>query len=381
MSAEEDWPPDDQFFIERVARALKFERLSRALFDHPKYGSVLLLGAAAAFDVFVLSLRYDAGAGVYRVDNPGAIALLLGWPIVVLVMIDIRGKYSDRIDELPEPDPEIDLEVARPKSRVRRVLHRLRLLSNEDVEFHSIAPTGLKIALGVLALLVHFAWVFTDPPTQRPLAGIAQLQWSVKFYFYIPLTYYVAGTEFLSMFLGVHLLMPFRIQESGRIDFTDPHRFGGLREIGLLLRRSAALYLGLAILFVIFVALPGGVNPLDRFPLAIVLGGTTLGALLFFAPVYWLHRHMRALKETKIEIIANRMEKDIDPENEFFPDIDFESVENVSAYMHEYIALTRVEGMREYPVDISIIQEFLFVLALPYVAHVSSTIFFEMITH
>lgn len=65
------------------------------------------------------------------------------------------------------------------------------------------------------ALLTHFLWVFTEPLWQQPTAGLAQLQWVVKFHFYIPVPYYLPCTKFVSLFLGVHVLLPLRIIQDG----------------------------------------------------------------------------------------------------------------------------------------------------------------------
>lgn len=76
-----------------------------------------------------------------------------------------------------------------------------------------------------------------------------------------------------------------------------------------------------------------------------------------------------------------RLEKDFDPVDDFSPDIDLESVDTVSEWLHESIVLTRVAGMGEDPDDISIAEEFLFVVALPDDAHAGFSACFAMMDH
>lgn len=50
-------------------------------------------------------------------------------------------------------------------------------------------------------------------------------------------------------------------------------------------------------------------------------------------------------------------------------------------YTHKHIQLTRVENLREFPVETHLVVELLFVVLLPYVAHVSSIFVFEHLLH
>lgn len=362
------------FWIERVSSTLGFDYFST---DNRNYGPAVLLGVTALIDVFVLSLARSPESGRLFINNPGAVPLILGWPLVVLVMMRLRDDYVSVVDSLPDPIHLPEGEYDRPRSVSIALLDRIGLISTEDGGFYPIFPNRHKVGIWILAAgFFHLLWITFEPPggVVSPESQLFPFQWALKFYVFIPLTYYVGATEFVSLFLGIHLLLPFRIRQAELIDFDDHLLYGGLRPVGKLLRTSAIAYLLLVSLLIAFLVQPGGVELSARFPLFIVSSATVFGALLFFAPIWWIHRHMKSAKESKIHSIAQHIRGEFPPDDELITNIDFEDLEEPLQYGHEYRRLTHVENMHEYPVDISLIQEFLLILLLPYFASISSTV-------
>lgn len=78
---------------------------------------------------------------------------------------------------------------------------------------------------------------------------------------------------------------------------------------------------------------------------------------------------MRRMKEAKLSELAADLETDAPA--------DLASSTEVVSYIHEFIRLTRIEDMHDWPVDIGLMLELVFVLILPYVAHVSAIVVFE----
>lgn len=344
------------------------------------YGAYLVVVAAW--------LVTTAGFGAVQFARDGAVpvlrtpGLLLGvapWLLVVYVVLGLRGRHASVVDGLPAP---VDLEGAREARRTRRFL---RAAGWDDptgrAAMEEIVPRRTKLGLLLLGLGLHASWFVLDPSPMSHLTAVyGRAIASVYFLVLVPLFYVVVGVELVSLYVGVLVLLPLKVTATDRIDFTDAKRFGGLRPLGRLLRDATASLLVFLALFAVFETIAVGTDPLDPFSRVVLLGGMAFAAATFLGPVYWLHKFMRHQKEARIDDITDEI-RHSGPDDDVFPDTRPVEPSHYDEYTYEYIKLSRVENMREFPVDFSLVLEFAFVLLLPYVAHVSSIFVFEELLH
>lgn len=348
--------------------------------DRPPYGAYLVVTAAwlvttAGFGA--VQFARDGTVPVLR--TPGLLLGLAPWLLVVYVIFRLRDRYASVVDGLPDP---VSLEHAREPRRTRRFL---RAVGWDDpaggVAKAEIVPRRTKLGLLVLGLGLHASWFVLDPSPMSHLTAVyGRALASVYFLVLVPLVYVVIGVELVSLYVGVLVLLPLKVTATDRIDFTDAKRFGGLRPLGRLLRDATASLLVFLALFAVFETIAVGSDPLDPFSRVVLFGGMAFAAAAFLGPVYWLHKFMRHQKEARIDDITDEI-RHSGPDDDVFPDTRPVEPSHYDEYTYEYIKLSRVENMREFPVDFSLVLEFVFVLILPYLAHVSSIFVFEELLH
>lgn len=342
--------------------------------DGGRYGPYLFVALAWAVTTLGFGFVRFLQDGTFPVlQAPGLLVAILPLLFVVYVILGLRDRYRAVVEDLPDPVDVSESEDARIARAVLRVAGWSDPTGADALA--DIVTRRVKLSVLVLGLGLQASWFVLDPsPTSHLAAVYGRPVALVYFLLIVPLVYTVLGAELLSLYLGVHLFLPLKATAADRIDFDDPLRFGGLRPLGRLLRDSTASFLVVLAFFVVSEAVGPGSSPLDAFSRLLLLGGTAFAACAFAAPVYWLHKHMRGMKEARVERISRAMVEggpDGGPATDALPDpgdVD---------YTYEFIRLTRVENMHEFPVDLSLVLEFCVALLLPYAADVSTALVSE----
>lgn len=372
--------PFDGLWLVRLADRLGFESLADRL-GYPGAGAILLVFSIAVFDRTVLDLVAFLQTGRYEaLVNPVILLLVPVWPLAVWVMLRLQRKANALAEKLPEShtlvvqerEPDID----------RRFLTVLGI--PVDSPSASDSPRFLTARLQGLILVLAVGYHFFSMVVFGIEWEFLMTYWGtgitvLRFGLMMPLFYFF-GSQIASLLVAIHVLLPLWLSERGRIDFSDAHGFGGLRPVGNLVKISTLYYLVAVAFIAVFLVPNQGISEANLYPDATIFLGMVLAVVLFFGPAYWLHRHMRSAKEVRIDHIAAdiRARGPFDDE-EMFPETRADSQTTIGRYTHGYIQLSQVRSMHEYPIDISMVQEFLFVLLLPYVAHLSSIYVFEHI--
>lgn len=372
----------DRFWLERAATATGFDALGARMFgrDRPDgdvgYGPYLLVTVLATIDVLILpALGYVQTGSFITLENPGDLVILPTWLLVTWSILKLKRRYHETVaelDDLPETDEEVDVSGTDSRGRVQPIVGLL-FPDQDGQSFDPIFPTRQKVLLLLLGWAYHVSWFLTDPTAgDYVVATSGELVAALKFGVVYPLFYYPIGVEFLTLFLSIHLLLPYRITQQNRIDFSDPHGFGGLRPVGNLARSSAVHYLLLLSLYVGFVSLAKGVTTGEAAHMTLIVAGTAIGIVLFFVPVLWVGFHMQSLKHAKINAIAERVEE-LGSDDHAFPETRAESTSDASVYTHEYARLSVVKEMNDYPVDIFAVRDFVYALPAPFIINLVTT--------
>ncbi|MFB6254212.1 MAG: hypothetical protein ABEI06_06365 [Halobacteriaceae archaeon] len=371
-------------WIDRYASVTGFEWLASQIFQPAK----AMRYASYLFVVFIWTVITVGFSGILYFQTgilplfqtPGLFVLLPGWLFVVYLAKAIQRRYYILIENLPSKD-----HVGPDKERRYESLLKQFGISQEYKEepFREIVPRQIKVLLLIGGLGLYLLWFIVDPsPMQTFIDVYGRRLAQIYFYLVIPGIFYVFGVELISLYIGIHILLPLKVTMTERIDFSDPFLYGGLRPLGKLLRDSSVGFLALLSIYGIFVVVAVGSNPVDPFSQLILFGGITFGFIIFALPVYWIHKYMHHKKRAKIEEICEDI-KDAGPEDDpnVFPETSPTAEEEFDKYSHDYIRLNRVENMKEFPVDFSLVLELLFVLLIPYLAHISSTFVFKRLFH
>lgn len=384
VDGDDGEPTSNRLWIERMAGALGFDALSDRLFGRRDLGAYLLFGLAFFVDVPVLStIQYvQRGFHPYLV-NPSTIIVPFGLAFGIWGARRLRDRYEATVAEIlteghPEafgqaPGPIVrtllwfstDGSPDRPTSLLELVSDRLRIL-------------GLLVGWGY-----HVSWLVFNPDAMQyvfemegPIIG------PIKYFGIIALVYYVIGVDFAAVYVGILLVAPLKLRRTGLIDFQDPLGYGRLKPLGDLIK-SGTLYYFLAVgVWVVFTGLSNYFartgSPIPAVAMVSTLGIAILivfGVVLFVLPILVVHGHMKHAKHQKIQQLAHEVERR-GPEGDemMFPETKIpESVDEGHDYIQYFIKLTKVENTREYPIDVSHLQELVLAALVPYVAHVTVT--------
>lgn len=339
------------------------------------YAFIVLLWAVLSFGF--PAIRFVETGAFPVAQTPGILMILPSWLFVVGLIRWLHAEHELVLEREHFPGEDKTFSPPnRQRSRWRSVTRSFLTLvgvriDGDQTDLTRTVPRRVKRVLLVPGLGLHAAWFFVDPSPMSWLGEVWGPELAALFFFVIvPGVFFVFGVELVSIYIGIHVLLPLSITVSDRINFDDPHLYGGLRPVGALLRNSAASFLVVLSAYVAFETVARGSTPLDAFSQVILFGGIAFGALIFAAPVYWLHRYMRRQKWAKVEQIVAEV-RDQNEGGVTFPDIDPTNRETFEFNTQEYIRLDRVERMKEFPVDFSLVLEFLIVLALPYVSSIT----------
>lgn len=359
-------------WIERVSNRFGFDQASQTLFGGQQFGPYLFIVTVVCLHLPVLSV-----AGWLRTDtlsiavNPGEIFQLVAWPAVVWILLRTKSKYAAVVNDLPEAvdDDVRDLETEGPiGSRLLTVLGVPREPTEKtNAGLARIAPQRVMGSILFVGLLLYATQLLLHPSTLvGPVAELTgPVVATIRFYVVIPFVLYPIGAEFLTVVVGVLILLPFKIRRAQLIDFSDPHGFAGLSPVGDLFKSVAVSYFVLLTVFTTFQTVAVGASPTDLISSTLLSTGLAAGLVFFFAPMFWIKSFVAAAKEAKIDALAKRS-REVGPTDDLFPYAEPESSDDASQHTYNHIRMQRVDATSEFPLNTAMLQEVLFALVLPY---------------
>lgn len=370
-----------ELWIETLSRRSGADRLADDYLDRPELGPhlfVFVIGVGYLYGVSVLG--YLVTGTIRFVADPATNLIVPAILVITVSLCRLNEQAAAVIGDLPARDPEVervrsDGSAGVGRSRFYEAIDRFVSRTGLAPDLETAAPVRLvsarlKVGVAVVALGYHGAWLLSKPPSYYALIDLIGPYSAVGFYLIQPFTYLLFA-ELVSLVIGIHVLLPFAISIDRRIDFTDIHDFGGLRPVGRLLKTSAVSLLVLLSVYVVFLAFAIGPDIGDARHLSILIGSSGIILLLFFAPVFWLHRHMRRMRAAKLEAIGEEFAA-AGGDDRLPPDVPAPD-EDVTEYTSANLKLARVRETKTYPLDIGIVEELLLVLALPFLIQLSAT--------
>lgn len=375
----------NQLWIEWMARQFKFDRLGDRLFGRPTLAPYLFFGAVVVLSAGVLStFQYlQWGYHPYLV-NPSAVLSPLGVFFGIWASRRMRQAYEDAVAALIEADGVEQFQA--PLGLGGRVVLWFGADSDsDDLEaiLRSIVSNRLKAVLLLAGWGFHASWILFNPEVQTFIFETSgTIIGPIKHLVVTPLVIYVVGVDFMGVYVGAILLVPLKLRSTGLINFQDPLGFGQLKPVGHLIKSGTLYYFagaGAYVLFkglTVFFARQGapipGTTTVATYGITLIL---VVGVVLFVLPILITHGHMKQAKHRKIQQLAADVQRH-GPEGDemMFPETQVpDTIEEGQEYLHYFIKMTKVENTREYPVDISHLQEFVLAALVPYIAHVTVT--------
>lgn len=381
----------NRLWIERVARALRFDELAARVFDRPDLAPFLLLGTVLMFDFGVLSsLQYLLRGFHPFLVNPFAVVIPAGVLFGAWAARRLRDGYEAAVAEILEGDgtEQIPTPLARRWRAVLRLDGTRVTDTNANAVLRELVSDRLRVALLLLGWTYHASWVLFNPDAQEFIFQVhGPVIGPVKMFLLIPLVYYVVAVDFAATYLGILVLAPLKLRETGFIDLQDPLGYGKLKPLGNLVK-SATLYYFAAISayvallgFSDYIARTGGSFPRVEVVNTFGVGvGITFGVVLFVLPIIVIHGHMKHAKHEKIRRLAEEVaDGGPDDDGMMFPDTSVpDNIDDGHDYIQYFIKIRKVENTHEYPIDVSHLQEIALAALVPYIAHVTVTF---LLTH
>lgn len=384
----------NRLFSERLAMAFRFDDISDRLLGEPEHAPYLFLLAVVMIDLPILSTIEYLQTGYNPLAlNPLIVLNPIGFLYGIWAARRIRQKYteafptseqdSDEGSQLLDEDNVINADSFDPSLSVfERALFRVydtlgsgSAPADPESRFETIAPYRLKYGLLVFGWGLHLTWILLDPDALTLIFELGSpLIGSIKFFGLVPLVYYPIGVDVAATFLGVLVFLPFKLRRRGPVDFEDPLGYGGLKPVGGLISSATLLYLVAFTAWALVAGvgttlgkegLPQTVSTVTQAYMAI---GVLVGVGLFALATLSVHRLMKSAKHWRIEQIAKRVrEEGPEDDSAMFPDTSVpRSADDASRYMQLHIHMTKVDNMREYPINMSNVQDILFAAILPY---------------
>lgn len=302
---------------------------------------------------------------------------LAGLLLVASTAVGLAAMYADLADQVegygtvPDVDPD-DLEF------VDRILRRLDAAalsaawrsSNSWVD--SPAPPRFRRGLLICGLLLHATYLFVLGNLDHVLPSQGTYKGGLSFFVIIPFVYYPILAEFVAIVANVHVVLPARIRSDRLLDFEDVSGYGGLRPVGSLIESSGHRYVAGLILYTLITITTGiqtgamsGNEELVAIDTLYLVVGTLLGAVLFFYPVFSLHRFMAHQKDAQLHTIADEVSR-LEDDGTSFPAVNPESRDAATQYMQHFMNLNVIKEMHEYPVRPQQVSSVLTGLVIPY---------------
>lgn len=329
---------------ERVAARLGLDRLAAAL-GYPDAGAYLFPWLAAFIDFGLLSGISWVVVGRETYGSPILLAIPVGLSAAVFLARWVRTRYRDAVDSL-DGERFDDSLLTLPTGRLRIGLFVAFYVGNQlQLLSHPAEVAGFVAIHGVV-----IAWTK---------------------YLVLSLFYFVIYADVAALLAASMIVLPWRIyQTRPELDFSDVHGFAGLYETSRLLQSGAVVYfLGVAA-WTAFLYAPQSaetipeVSPLEQLLFPLLWGG---GVVLYLGPVMLLHRHLVAEKEAKIEEIDDQLrELDPDGERKGIPYLSPRR-EDIPLVQQKYLELQQVRSQRDYPANVSIVEELVLAALVPIV--------------
>ena len=329
---------------EQLAARLGLDRVAAAL-GYPEGGAYLFPWLAALIDFGLLSGISWVVVGRETYGSPILLAIPIGLSAAIFLARWLRRRYRDAVDSLAGERFDGSL-LTLPTGRLRLGLfvafyvgNQLQLLSNPAEAAGFVAIHGAAIA------------------------------WTK--YLFVSLFYFVIYADVAALLAAAMLLFPWRIYRARpELDFSDVHGFAGLYETSRLLQSGAVVYfLGVAA-WTAFLYAPQSaetipeISPLERLLFPLLWAG---GVVLYLGPVMLLHRYLVSQKEAKIEEIdAQLRELDPDGERKGIPYLSPRR-EDIPLVQQKYLELQQVRSQRDYPANVSIVEELALAALVPIV--------------
>lgn len=332
-----------QLLTERIARWVGLERLAAGL-GIPNAGAYLFPLLGAVIDFGVLSGISYLVYGRENYATPTLLAIPVGLMAAVFLTRWVRGRYQDAVENVPGD-----------------------ALASESLLG---LPTGrLRVGLFVLFYVGNLVQLLTNPAEVSGFVDIHGPAVAWTKYIVASLFYYVVYADVAAMLAAGMLLLPLRIYRSKPdLDFSDVRGFAGLYEVSRLLQAGAIVYfIGIAA-WTAFLYLPSAaepvpeISPLEQFVFPALW---LIGIVLYLGPVVLLHRFISAAKEAEIARIDDRIrEFDPDGEGKGLPYLTPRK-EDIPLIQQRALELQRVRNTREYPANVSIVEELVLAALVP----------------
>lgn len=336
--------PEPTLLTERVAARMGLDRFAAAL-GYPGAGAYLFPWLAAFIDFGLLSGVSWVLIGRETYGSPILLAIPVGLSAAVFLARWVRSRFRAAVDSL-DGDGFDDSLLTLPTGR-------------------------LRLGLFVVFYLGNQAQLLSNPAEVAGFVAIhgAAVAWTK--YLVVSLFYYVIYADVAALLVVAMVVFPWRIyQARPELDFSDVHGFAGLYETSRLLQAGAVVYfLGVAG-WTAFLYAPQSaetipeVSPVEQLVFPLLWGG---GVLLYLGPVMLLHRHLVAEKEAKIEEIDDQL-RDLDPDGERkgLPYLSPRR-EDIPLVQQKYLELQQVRSQRDYPANVSIVEELALAALVPIV--------------
>lgn len=329
---------------ERVAARLGLDRVAGAA-GYPDAGAYLFPWLAAFIDFGLLSGISWVVVGRETYGSPILLTIPIGLSAAVFLARWVRRRFRAAVDSL----------------------------SGDRFDESLLAlPTGrLRLGLFVLFYIGNQVQLISNPAEVAGFVAIhgATIAWTK--YLGVSLFYYVIYADVAALLTVAMLVLPWRIyRRRPALDFSDVHGFAGLYETSRLLQAGAVVYfLGVAA-WTAFLYAPQSaetipeISPIERLVFPLLWAG---GVLLYLGPVMLLHRHLVAEKEAKIEEIDSQLrELDPDGEGKSLPYLSPRR-EDIPLVQQKYLELQQVRSQRDYPANVSIVEELALAALVPIV--------------
>lgn len=349
-----DGHPPFQFWTERLAAWLGFDRAADRLFGDREYAAYLFVGAVLFLDVPVLST-----VGYLLPRIPSFHPLLeypWWWLIPVALLLGIRGMRRMRATAV-----EAALTVR-----------------EEGVAVSTPAIRSIRFLLFAIGLLLYVVGPLRILPTILSVEGvfIGGFKWLVI----IPAVYIPVAVDFVTTYLLATVLIPvYVLLERPELNFEDPLRFGGLAPTGTSLTVAAeyhflalGIYTLVTFLDNILLANPVFGTKLTRLEVGFFLATWILGVCLLVLGIHLVHRHMAAEKLEKLEELSVGLD---DRTARSFTNVAPDETEEALATISRYLAIHHVERTRTYPLAVSRLWEVFAAAGIPLVLQVASIVF------
>lgn len=383
MSDQSDQIEVDELWVEKTADRLGFEQAASKLSGQQGMGPYLLILVTVLIHIPLLSVLGFGETGTLSMsENPGELFQIPAWIAVIWILLRTKKTYTETVRDLPDPiDEDIrDLEV---ESRwTTRLLSALGVPQNptgkQDAGLEVLAPKRLKYGIVLGGWVVYGSQLVMNPDSLiGPVIDLTgPVVAGIRFFVIIPLIFYPIGAELLTVIVGALILLPFKIQRAGLVNFSDPKGFGGLISTGKLFKSVAVSYFILLALFTMFETVAIGTDPTEMFSSALIVSGIGVGLVFFFAPVLWMKSYISAAKDAKLQTIAEAT-RSVGSTDDLLPYAEPESSADESRYIYNHIRMQRVEATKEFPINIGMIYEVLVALVLPYLTSLSVDLVFS----